>query len=210
MKIIYKKVATIIVLATFTSLMTFAFINQFSSSKQEEVLSQSEEDENISEASPSFEENEALFIQNYNTAFNLKFLDKTSLTLQREDDKKFLLEGNENKAVLFMFLNDSCLQCDIQLDILKNLEKKYKNKILFIGLFANELDNESVNNFIKNKKISFKMSNDYEDIEFFIRALKNIDALPYMLLFKADGSIAGKYKGILPSEMLESELLRII
>lgn len=208
MKLFYKKTATIIVLATFTSLMIFAIANQLSPAKQEESQ-EIVKDDNISQA-PNFEEEEAIFVQNYNKVFTLRFLDKSFLTLQRLNDDKFLIEENNNKALLFIFLNDSCLQCNVQLDLLKNLEKKYKNRLMIIGIFANELDNESADAFVKNNKIPFKMSNDFEDNEFFIRALKNIDAIPYMILFKTDGNILARYKGILPSEMLESEILRVI
>lgn len=198
-----KKTVSILMLTTFTSLMTFAIVNQFISPKDEIVIKDEEDNE-------TFIDDEAVFIQNYNTPFNLKFISKNSLTMQRVDDNKFTIDGNNKKPILFIFLSNWCPQCNIQIDILNEIQKKYKDKLMIVGILANKFEDEVLDSFIKENKIKFEISNDFYDNEFFIKALKNVDAIPFMVLFKQNGNIIDKFKGIIPPEMLEIEIQKAI
>lgn len=149
---------------------------------------------------------EATLSVNYDAPFSIEFSDNSKLFIKR-DGEKFEFKGL-NEPVLFFFFTTWCPPCNAQIDILKSIASKYKNLKVYGILVDDKISIDDLNEFIKENKINFKIANSGGD--FFAKSLGGIANIPYMILFNKNGVILEKYLGVIPSEMLENDLERML
>ena len=68
---------------------------------------------------------------------------------------------------------------------------------------------DEIDTFMKKFNINFNVS--YGENNFlFAKALGGVVGIPYMVLYKPNGEYAAHYVGLVPEEMLESDINKVI
>ncbi|MCK9336720.1 MAG: TlpA family protein disulfide reductase [Arcobacteraceae bacterium] len=136
--------------------------------------------------------------------FNLTTSNQTNLTLKVVDDK-WIFEGLENKVVLVNFFATWCPPCKAEIPHLVNLKNKYPNFEVIAVLVEEDKSNEEVNSFIKEHGINYPVTNS--NINFILAdAVGGVSTIPTMFLFDSEGKPFQKYVGMVPEEMLGSDI----
>jgi len=139
--------------------------------------------------------------------FDLTLMDESKMTLQKFD-KGFKVEGND-EAILFNFFATWCPPCKAEIPHLNNLNDKFKGKLKIVSVLMEDKSKDEIDAFMKKFKINFGIS--YGENNFlFAKALGGVVGIPYMVLYKPNGEYATHYVGLVPEEMLESDINKVI
>ena len=139
--------------------------------------------------------------------FELTLMDESKMTLQKFD-KGFKVEGND-EAILFNFFATWCPPCKAEIPHLNNLSDKFKGKLKIVSVLMEDKSKDEIDAFMKKFKINFGIS--YGENNFlFAKALGGVVGIPYMVLYKPNGEYATHYVGLVPEEMLESDINKVI
>ena len=139
--------------------------------------------------------------------FELTLMDESKMTLQKFD-KGFKVEGND-EAILFNFFATWCPPCKAEIPHLNNLSDKFKGKLKIVSVLMEDKSKDEIDAFMKKFKINFDIS--YGENNFlFAKALGGVVGIPYMVLYKPNGEYATHYVGLVPEEMLESDINKVI
>lgn len=144
---------------------------------------------------------------NIEAPFELTLMDESKMTLQKFD-KGFKVEGND-EAILFNFFATWCPPCKAEIPHLNNLSDKFKGKLKIVSVLMEDKSKDEIDAFMKKFKINFDIS--YGENNFlFAKALGGVVGIPYMVLYKPNGEYATHYVGLVPEEMLESDINKVI
>ena len=139
--------------------------------------------------------------------FDLTLMDESKMTLQKFD-KGFKVEGND-EAILFNFFATWCPPCKAEIPHLNNLNDKFKGKLKIVSVLMEDKSKDEIDAFIKKFKINFDVA--YGEGNFrFAKALGGVVGIPYMVLYRPNGEYATHYVGLVPEEMLESDINKVI
>ena len=139
--------------------------------------------------------------------FELTLMDESKMTLQKFD-KGFKVEGND-EAILFNFFATWCPPCKAEIPHLNNLNDKFKGKLKIVSVLMEDKTKDEIDAFMKKFNINFNVS--YGENNFlFAKALGGVVGIPYMVLYKPNGEYAAHYVGLVPEEMLESDINKVI
>ena len=105
-----------------------------------------------------------------------------------------------------------CPLCRGQIPHLSNLQKKFKDNLFILSaLVHDDMNNKELKKFNIAQKVSFYISNDQKENLKFAElitpklGLKKDFPLPLMILF-VNGKYFTHYEGIMPEEMIESDI----
>ncbi|OCX42440.1 hypothetical protein A7X81_05000 [Campylobacter ornithocola] len=174
-------------------LAVFAMIFFISCSSDRESLS----NENIDNTSLN---------QGENTDFTLKFLDGRKMYVKyHEQEFNF---DNTVKAKLFVFFTTWCVPCKAEIPHLNNLNKKYQDNFEVIALFLEENKDQEILAFTQEEKINFPVA--IGENNFVFSKVLNVSSIPTMVLFNAKGEKVKEYLGIIPEEMLDIDIQKVV
>ena len=143
----------------------------------------------------------------YGAPFDLTLIDESKMMLQKFD-KGFKVEGND-EAILFNFFATWCPPCKAEIPHLNNLSDKFKGKLKIVSVLMEDKSKDEIDAFMKKFKVNFGIS--YGENNFlFAKALGGVVGIPYMVLYKPNGEYATHYVGLVPEEMLESDINKVI
>ena len=115
-----------------------------------------------------------------------------------------------NKVILLNFFATWCPPCKAEIPHLINLQKKYKKDFQVIAvLVEQDKDNNTINDFIFNHKISYPVTNSNENFNL-ANAVGGVSSIPAMFLFNKDGLVFQNYVGAVHEEILESDIKQAI
>jgi len=143
----------------------------------------------------------------YSIPFELTLMDDSKIKLQKFA-KGFKVEGN-NQAILFNFFATWCPPCKAEIPHLNNLNDKFKDKLKVISVLMEDKPKEEIEAFIKHFKVKFDVTYGESNF-FFAKALGGVVGIPYMVLYKPNGEYVTHYIGMVPEEMLESDINKVI
>ena len=143
----------------------------------------------------------------YGAPFDLTLIDESKMTLQKFD-KGFKVEGND-EAVLFNFFATWCPPCKAEIPHLNNLNDKFKGKLKIVSVLMEDKSKDEIDAFMKKYKINFDVAYG-EGNSRFAKALGGVVGIPYIVLYKPNGEYATHYVGLVPEEMLESDINKVI
>lgn len=140
-----------------------------------------------------------------NITLNLMSGEKLNLSVKNASIKI----QNNDKATLFVFFTTWCPPCRAEIPHLNNLSDKFTKDLNIVGILLEEKSNDEINEFINKFKIKYEISNSQSnyDLE---KAIGGVIGLPFSILYKSDGSHAATYTGLVPEEMLESDILKAV
>lgn len=139
--------------------------------------------------------------------FELTLMDESKMTLQKFD-KGFKVEGND-EAILFNFFATWCPPCKAEIPHLNNLSDKFKGKLKIVSVLMEDKSKDEIDAFMKKYKINFDVAYG-EGNSRFAKALGGVVGIPYIVLYKPNGEYATHYVGLVPEEMLESDINKVI
>ncbi len=152
-------------------------------------------------------------IKKAQTKFTLQTTDLTNINLEKtKEGMKF--KGLENKVVLLNFWATWCPSCKAEILHLNNLKEKYKDnfEIIAVNLDGNNNEtklNEKLTNFIKEYQINYIVTNSKENYVL-AKVMERVNIIPTMFMFNKDGQIVQKYVGIVPEEMIETDIKKAL
>lgn len=145
--------------------------------------------------------------------YNLTTTDLQTITLEKtETGIKF--NNLENKVVLLNFFATWCPPCRAEIPHLNNLKNKYKESFEVIALSmggkdGNLTSKEELDKFINEYEINYIVTNSEENYQV-ADLLGGVKIIPTMYLFDPSGKIVQKYVGIVPEEMMESDIKKAL
>ncbi len=116
----------------------------------------------------------------------------------------------ENKVILLNFFATWCQPCRVEVPHLNNLKEKYKDSFEVIAIALGGKDGEltptdELNNFINDFNINYIVTNSEENYAL-ADSVGGVQIIPTMYLYDLEGKTVQKYVGVVPEEMLESDI----
>lgn len=143
------------------------------------------------------------------TEFQLKTTNNTVVDIKLENDK-IILKDYPNKIVLLNFFATWCPPCKAEIPNLIKLQDDYKNDFVVISILLEEMKtNEEIVDFIKNFNINYTVTNSPENFDL-AKSLGGIKSIPTMFLIDKNSKIFQKYVGLVPSEMMEIDIKKVL
>lgn len=140
-------------------------------------------------------------------SFELTNLNNQKISIDVKD-KKWKFEKQENKAVLLVFFATWCPPCKAEIPHLLNLKKQFGNKFEIIGVLVEDgKSNDEVKKFVQENQINYPVTNSPENFVL-ASAIGGVSSIPAMFLFGKNGDLIQDYVGIVPEEMLASDITK--
>jgi len=144
---------------------------------------------------------------------NLTSLNGQALTLTIKD-KELKVKELEGKVILLNFFATWCPPCKAEIPHLVNLKEKYKENLEIIAINVGEkgaklTDTDKINSFVEDYKINYLVTNVENNFKV-SEAMGNITTIPTMFLFNTEGKTVQKYVGVVPEEMLETDIKKAL
>jgi len=141
--------------------------------------------------------------------FVLKTTDNLNINVTFEEDKVIFKDYPE-KIILLNFFATWCPPCKAEIPNLIDLQNKYASDFKVISILLEEnKSNEEIIKFIKEYNINYQVTNSKENFAFSDK-LGKISTIPTMFMIGKDSKIFQKYVGIVPIEMMEIDIKKIL
>lgn len=152
-------------------------------------------------------ESEPVITQNYDAPFSLHFTDGSILNMQKTKNG-YRIENNST-ATLFAFFSPWCPPCQVQSPILNNIQENFKGKLQVIGVLVGEnLTNDDAKVFAQDNNVTYKISQGNQN-DFFAKTLGGVNEVPFIVIYDEKGKFFSQYFGVIPEEILTTEIQRI-
>jgi thiol-disulfide isomerase/thioredoxin len=143
------------------------------------------------------------------TEFQLKTTDNSIVNIKLEDNKIIVME-HPGKIVLLNFFATWCPPCKVEIPNLINLQENYRNDLVVISVLLEEMKtNEEILAFIKQYDINYSVINGPEGYDL-AKGLGGVKSIPTMYLINKESTIFQKYVGIVPNEMMEIDIKKVL
>ncbi len=143
------------------------------------------------------------------TNFILKTTDNLDLNVKVDGDK-IIFSDYPEKIVLLNFFATWCPPCKAEIPNLIELEKKHGNDLKVVSVLLEEgKTNEDIIEFINKYNINYAVVNGKQNF-LLSDALGGIKSIPTMFLVDKESNIFQKYVGIVPVEMMEIDIQKLL
>jgi len=148
--------------------------------------------------------------------FNLKTVDgKLIKIIANKSGWNF--KGFENKIILLDFFGTWCPPCKAEIPHLNNIRSKIKNDFEIIGLEigtrrGTATSHNKLVEFIKDFDIQYPITTGVDNIKLYhaVKELNVNGSIPFMILFNKKGQYVTHYVGMVPQEMIQSDIEQIL
>ncbi len=143
------------------------------------------------------------------TALTLKTTNNTNINVILKD-KKIIFKDYPNKIVLLNFFATWCPPCKAEIPNLINLQNTFKNDFVVISvLLEQNRDNGEIIEFMNNYNINYDVVNSNSNFAL-SDAIGGIKSIPTMFMIDKNSDIFQKYVGIVPVEMMELDIKKLL
>jgi len=126
------------------------------------------------------------------------------------EDKKVKIKEYENKVVLLNFFATWCPPCKAEIPNLIKLQDKYGEDFVVISvLLENNKTNEEIKAFEGDFKINYPVTNSQANFAIADK-IGPVKTIPTMYMIDKEANIFQKYVGIVPFEMMEIDIKKIL
>lgn len=146
------------------------------------------------------------------TEFQLETADNQTIniTLLNLLNDKILFKDYPNKIVLLNFFATWCPPCKAEIPNLIQLQNDYKNDFVIVSILLEDMKtHEELQKFITTFNINYPITNASENFDL-AKSLGGIKSIPTMFLVDKDGNVFQKYVGLVPSEMMEIDIKKVL
>ena len=127
-----------------------------------------------------------------------------------KEKNTLMLKDNSNKIILLNFFATWCPPCKAEIPHLINLQDKYKGKLKIISvLLEDDKPDSEIKSFIDYNHINYIVTNDINNFKL-SNLLGGIQSIPFMILYDKNGKVITHYIGIIPEEMIDSDIKKAI
>ncbi|WP_069637242.1 TlpA family protein disulfide reductase [Campylobacter pinnipediorum] len=137
----------------------------------------------------------------------LTTLENKTIQLMVENGK-ISIKNNE-KATLFVFFATWCPPCKVEIPHLNNLSDKFKKELNIIGVLLENKQADEMKKFADSYRIKYDITIGSGNF-LLEKAIGGVIGLPFSILYKPNGEHAITYTGLVPEEMLETDILKAI
>lgn len=124
-------------------------------------------------------------------------------------DKGFTFSNTQDEAVLLNFFTTWCPPCKAEIPHLNNLQKQYEGKLKIISILVEDKNFNEVEDFIKTYKVDFIVTHGKSNFDL-AKAVGDVKAIPFMILYDKNGKYATHYTGAIPEEMLNVDIAKVV
>lgn len=143
------------------------------------------------------------------TEFQLKAIDGSMVNIKLEKDK-IIVKEHLGKLVLLDFFATWCPPCKAEIPNLIKLQEDYKNDLVVVSVLLEEMKtNEEILTFIKEYNINYTVTNGTEGFDL-AKGVGGVKSIPTMYLLNKEGGIFQKYVGIVPNEMMDVDIKKVL
>jgi thiol-disulfide isomerase/thioredoxin len=143
------------------------------------------------------------------TEFQLKTTDNSIINIKVENEK-IILKEYPDKIVLLNFFATWCPPCKAEIPNLIKLQEDYKNDLVVVSVLLEEMKtDEEILSFIKSYNINYTVVNSPENFEL-AKGLGGIKSIPTMYLINKENTVFQRYVGIVPNEMMEIDIKKVL
>jgi thiol-disulfide isomerase/thioredoxin len=143
------------------------------------------------------------------TEFQLKATDNSIINIKLENDK-IIVKEHPDKMVLLTFFATWCPPCKVEIPNLIKLQEDYRNDLVVVSILLEEMKtNEDILAFIKEFNINYTVTNSPDGFEF-AKEIGGVKSIPTMYLLNKEGTIFQKYVGLVPNEMMEMDIKKVL
>lgn len=145
--------------------------------------------------------------QNQNFSFDLKTIDSKKIVIDVKNSQ-WQFANMKNKSVLVVFFATWCPPCKAEIPHLLNLKKQFGDKFEVLAVLVEEnKKNEEIIEFAKEHNINYPVTNSPENFVL-ASAVGGVGTIPAMFLFDKKGTMVQKYEGMVPEEMLATDIAK--
>ncbi len=123
--------------------------------------------------------------------------------------KDFTFSNAKDKVVIAMYWSTNCPSCIAEIPHLIKLQEKYPDSLKVLGVLVEDKAKEDVEEFVAYHEINYDTLYGEANYEL-ADAMGGVRGIPAMFIFKKDGTLHKNFVGLLPPEMLEAELKKIL
>ena len=149
--------------------------------------------------------------------FNLKTTTGTNITIVADNEKGWIFKGLEVKAILLDFFGTWCPPCKAEIPHLNNIRNKISDKFEVIGIDVGPRGGgttslDDLKAFVTQYEIKYPVTIGGDNSELFrgVMELNKNGSIPFMLLFDQKGHFVTHYIGMVPEEMLQGDIDRVL
>ena len=125
-------------------------------------------------------------------------------------DNSLKLKNNSDKIILLNFFATWCPPCKAEIPHLINLQDKYKNNLQIISVLLEDgKPDDEIKSFVDYNHINYTVTNGASDFKL-SNLLGGIQSIPFMILYDKNGKVITHYIGIIPEEMIDSDIKKVI
>lgn len=157
------------------------------------------------------DENESMVAKNSYTLVDLQS-NTYSVTKQQTH---FIQDHTDGKVVIYDLFATWCPPCNALAPHLSSIQKKYPKQVIIMGVsIEKDISNDKLQAFLHKHRASYTLVNSKDN-----RALASAIAssigvganfpIPLLVMFK-DGNYITHYEGLVPEEMLESDIKKAL
>lgn len=151
-------------------------------------------------------ETEAVIQVDYTAPFTLQLNNGKILNMQKT--KQGFRIDNNSTVTLFAFFTPWCDACAVQVSALNAAKQAYSGKLEIIGVMIGDASLDDAKAYASAHEVNYAIAYG-EANDFFIKALGGINEVPYMAIYDEKGEFSAQYFGLMPEEILMTELEKI-
>ena len=148
-------------------------------------------------------------IQSSKKEIKLSTIDNKNITIIKENEK-IIIKEYPNKIVLLNFFATWCPPCKAEIPNLIDLQNKYSKDFVVIAVLLEQgKTNEEIASFASDFKINYPVTNSKSNFDL-SNSIGPIKSIPTMFMIDKDSNIFQKYVGIVPIEMMEMDINKVL
>lgn len=114
-----------------------------------------------------------------------------------------------NQAVLLNFFATWCPPCIAEIPHLNNLQKKHEGKLKIVSVLMEDKNLDQVKQFMEKYNIQYTTTQGEANFDL-AKAVGDVQAIPFMILYDKNGKYATHYTGAVPEEMLDVDITKVV
>lgn len=142
--------------------------------------------------------------------YKMRDTDNQNYTVLKEGNN-FILQGHENKVVIYDIFATWCPPCRAEAPHLASLQKKFADDLIILGMtIEDDITDAKLQEYKNEYGADYTITNGLDNIKLSRIIASSIHVgqkfpIPLMVMYK-DGKYVTHYVGAIPEEMIESDI----